>query len=321
MSQASSEQVRGVALVTTSFRRDLERCRVLCESVDRFVDAGIPHYLLIDRRDVPLFEPLGDSRRRIIVVEDMLPRWLRRAPWSKRWWLSARTLPVRNWILQQIVKLSVSDHVDADAYAFVDSDVAFIRPFDASHVLRDGKVRLFRVPGSGRGQRHLKWHRAAARLLALPPRDYFGSDYIGNIITWRQDALRRLQSHVAGGRWGGWRPRLCNTLDFSEYILYGVFAEFVLGTDAAGHYVDHEDLCHCSWHHPLNTQAEADGFVGLVKPTHRAVLIQSNLGWDAIRCRQLYQAVLRQAELASDPDQVAVPHDAGGAGLDLVSRR
>ena len=297
MTETLTQQTHDVALITTSFRRDLERCRMLCESVDRFVHAGIPHYLLVDRRDVRLFEPLGDSRRRIIVVEDMLPRWLRRAPWSKRWWLSARTLPVRNWILQQIVKLSVCDHVDADAYAFVDSDVAFIRPFEVTHVLRGGNVRLFRVPESGRGRRHLKWHRAAARLLGLPPRDYFGSDYIGNIITWRRDVLRQLQAHLAGRRWGGWQPRLCNTLDLSEYILYGIFAEFTLGTDAAGHYVEDQDLCHCSWHYPLNTQAEADAFADRVGPGHRAVLIQSNLGWDAARCRELYRAVLRRAAL------------------------
>jgi hypothetical protein len=99
---------------------------------------------------------------------------------------------------------------------------------------------------------------------------------------------------------------LCNTLDFSEYILYGVFTEFVLGADAAGHYTDAEDLCHCSWHYALDTDAQAEDFVGRVGPGHRAVLIQSNLGWDAARCRSLYQAVRDRAALLHDLRREAV---------------
>jgi hypothetical protein len=295
-----------LALVTTSFRRDLDRCRLLCASVDRFVDAAIPHYLLIDARDVPLFDPLRSNRRRIIAVERMLPWWLRRVPRSKRWWFSFRTLPVRNWILQQLVKLSVVDHVDADAYVFVDSDVTFVRPFAAGDVVRaDGSVRLFRVPESGQQPRHLNWHAAAARLLGLPPRRYFGSDYIGNLITWRRDVLRQLHARLAGGRWGGWRPRLCNTLDFSEYILYGVFTEFVLG-QAAGHWFDADDLCHCSWHYTLETQPQIDAFVDKLRPRHVAVLIQSNLDWTAARHAETVAAVeCRAAELAESASGAA----------------
>ena len=35
-----------IALVTSSYRGDLERCRLLCDSVDRFVTGHAMHYIL-----------------------------------------------------------------------------------------------------------------------------------------------------------------------------------------------------------------------------------------------------------------------------------
>ena len=41
-----------VALVTSSYRGDLERCRLLCDSIDRFVTGHRRHYLLVEAADV-----------------------------------------------------------------------------------------------------------------------------------------------------------------------------------------------------------------------------------------------------------------------------
>jgi hypothetical protein len=43
------------ALVTPSFCVDLERCRFLVETTERWVAPGVRHYLVIDRRDAALF--------------------------------------------------------------------------------------------------------------------------------------------------------------------------------------------------------------------------------------------------------------------------
>jgi hypothetical protein len=69
----------------------------------------------------------------------------------------------------------------------------------------------------------------------------------------------------------------------------------VLGTEKAGHYADAEDLCHCSWHYSLETPEQAEDFIGRVRPGHRAVLIQSNLSWDAARFHRMYEAVRDRA--------------------------
>ena len=180
------------AFVTPSFRNDLDRCRLLCRTIDTYVAGDYMHYVIVDRRDMAMFESLAGPKRRVLSVESVLPPWIVRLPIARRWWLSLRTLPIRNWILQQIVKLSMGHVASEDVLLFVDSDVAFIRPFDPKTLVRDGKVRIYDEPGKGDYGEHLGYNRAAGRLLGLPKQDYYGSKYIGNIITWRRDNLLKL---------------------------------------------------------------------------------------------------------------------------------
>ncbi len=71
-----------VELLTLSYRGDYEVCRLLCESVDRFVPADIEHRLAVPRADLDLFASLANSRRRLIAQEDLLPNWFVPVP---RW--------------------------------------------------------------------------------------------------------------------------------------------------------------------------------------------------------------------------------------------
>ena len=265
-----------LAMITLSFRRDLERCRLLCNSVDKYVPQTIKHFLLVDHRDVPLFKSMGTERRDILIAEEILPKWLFRMPFSRKWWLSLQSFPVRNWILQQILKLSVSEFVDSDIYMFVDSDVFFIKEMPVNLFLQNDSVRLFRVPDSGKGKRHLQWHRNAGGLLGLPIKDYYGSDYIGNMITWRRDVLRKLHKHLFEQCHIDWQVSLARKLHFSEYILYGLFCEYVL-RETAGHFYDDRDFCHCSWHYQIESLKDLETFLDDLAEKHIAILIQSNL--------------------------------------------
>jgi hypothetical protein len=83
------------------------------------------------------------------VVEDIVPCWIRRVPGVRRLWFSFRTLPIRNWILQQIVKLSVAKVVPAEVLFFVDSDVFFCAPFNPQAWTRDGRPPCSSRPVSG----------------------------------------------------------------------------------------------------------------------------------------------------------------------------
>ena len=94
------------AIVTASFGPDYERCRMLCETIDRHVTGYTCHYILVETADVPLFKALETSHRKVIDERDMLPRWLKPFPdpfylGRRRIWLSMRTLPLRGWDLNR----------------------------------------------------------------------------------------------------------------------------------------------------------------------------------------------------------------------------
>mgnify|MGYP003411811708 FL=1 len=67
------------ALITASFGPDFERCKLLCETIDRHVTGYSTHYILVESADVPLFKSLETPRRKVIDEKDLLPSWLR--PW------------------------------------------------------------------------------------------------------------------------------------------------------------------------------------------------------------------------------------------------
>jgi hypothetical protein len=228
------------ALITPSFRLDFDRCKLLVESAERWVAPHVHHYLVIDRRDVPMFSSLRSSRTSILIVEDIIPPWLFRLPVTRRFWFSFRTLPVRNWILQQIVKLSIPSVVEKDVLLCTDSDTFFVAPYDPREFERDGKVPLFVETGQrGLIKSNDEWHRVAAGLLGLAPEASYDTNYIGNVIPWRRDTGLALQRRISEVTGKPWQLALSYQPVFAEYILYGMFTHGVLG-QSSGQWDDGE---------------------------------------------------------------------------------
>ena len=226
------------ALVTPSFRLDIERCRLLVESAERWVAPSVRHYLVIDARDVAMFRPLLDSRTEILVVEDIIPSWLFRVPGVRRFWLSLRTRPVKNWILQQLVKLAVPAAVNEDVLIYADSDMFFIDHFEPQEFERDGRVPLLLDTGQrGVIRSNDEWQAVGSRLLGIPVEASPDTNYVGNVIWWRRlnalAALRRVEE-VTGK---SWQRAIASLGEFSEYILYGIYSYRVLGENS-GHWTD-----------------------------------------------------------------------------------
>ncbi len=269
-----------IALVTPSYAPDYQRCRMLCESMDEFVSGYRRHVIIVDQRDYALFRSLQGPNREVVTKESILPPWLHKVPGLKKWWFSSRTLPVRGWILQQLVKLSTAEFLDEDVYLFADSDVAFIRPFAACSVVEQERVRLFSTPRKledYRDRRKQGWHHHAGSLLGVEDPGLLTRDYISQLVSWRRDTLRALTDHISERSGRDWKEHLCSTLDFSEYTLYGVFAEHILGY-SSGHRFEEEELCYCSWHHQIATEQDLRNFLGRIPARFPAVLVQSNLG-------------------------------------------
>jgi len=261
------------ALVTPSFRLDLERCQLLVESVARWVPPSVRHYLVVDRRDAALFRPLLDQRTELLIVEDIVPGWLVRIPGFRKFWLSFRTRPLKNWILQQIVKMSLPYAVEADVLLNTDSDVFFIAPFDPHCLERDGQVSLF-VESGQRGLIKLndEWHAVAARLLGLPVASSYDTNFIGNVVPWRRANVLALHHQVQQATGKPWQLALAPLRTFSEYVLYGLYSSEILA-DASGHCADSTERTLCYWGtSPLSLQQLRE-LAAKRLPSHHSAMI------------------------------------------------
>ncbi len=270
------------AIITPSYAPDFERCQLLVQSVKRYARGNWSHHVIVDRKDESLFTPLQGERTHLAIKEDWMPWWIRRSPFSRRWWLSLKSLPVRGWIVQQLIKVAVGEHIDADAYIFVDSDLAFVRPFEVSMFERNGKLRLFRVVHGNR----TRWHRTAEHLLGLPEQPGFRTNYIGALVTWRRDHLVQMYEHIHQVTGWSWFLSVAQQLHFAEYILYGTFVDRVLQEDHQ-HYYDDSDLVLISWEHEIKQQADLEPFFSALQPGHIAMMLSSNLGIPASDYREL----------------------------------
>jgi Family of unknown function (DUF6492) len=274
------------AIITPSYAPDFQRCQLLSWSIERFIAQPITHYIIVDRQDLDLFRQLQKPNTEIITVESVLPSWLVKMPFVKNGWFSFKTLPIRNWLLQQIVKIEVSRQIERDVLAFVDSDVAFIRPFNFQTFVREDRARFFRIPDADNTQMHNRWSQSAAQLLGLPPIDYAGARYVGNAITWRRENVFKMCERVEQVSGRGWIEALCNTWHFSEYTLYGIFVDYIL-KENSGHYEDPNNLCQEHWEDRPLSEPELQKFFTEITPEQVAVMISAKSGMSIDRYHTL----------------------------------
>lgn len=257
-----------ITLVTLSFRGDFDLCRLLCESVDTFVPSDIQHIVAVPRSDLEIFSTLKNDRRTLVCQEDLLPKWLWKIPlpspaWRKRLFLPRRNIYlalggffVRGWIAQQLMKISLASRIANDIVLMVDSDAVFVRPLDVTALHQGDKVRLQRFPGAADFPMQRRWHDAASKLLGLPVQGYHGASYMDHLICWRPATVNRMLERIetTGGK--DWAKILASTPEFSEYNLYGIFCEKVLGLEEAGHFGSATDMCLSIW---LKNQSGGEG--------------------------------------------------------------
>ncbi|VEG58011.1 Uncharacterised protein [Mycolicibacterium aurum] len=270
-----AKQPLSYALVTPSFRLDFDRCALLVESVERWAAPYLRHYLVVDRRDVPMFKPLESARTRILIVEDIVPNWLIRIPGVRRFWFSFRTRPVKNWILQQIVKISIPNAVDDDVLLYTDSDVFFVAPYDPRAYERDGRVPLFVETGQrGKIANNDRWHAIAARILGLPEEQEYDTNYIGNAICWRRDNVLSMQRRLESVGHRKWERTVAPLYRFSEYILYGLYVTEVLGEDS-GHWNDDTIRTLNHWDPVPLDVAGLEQLKAKLSPEHHSVMVSA----------------------------------------------
>jgi hypothetical protein len=251
--------------------------------MDASLGAPFSHTIIVPERDRHLFAPLQTGNRNVVAVQDILPARFSQLPLLRKWWVDEGLWPVRGWMVQQLTKLSADLVTGSEYLMFVDSDIEFIQAFQHNRVFQGGALRLHQKPGHRPEGVHLSWHHASADLLGLPRR-YFGSDYIGPLVTWRRSNLVALKHHIENTLQRSWLEVVGRRLTVSEYTLYGVFVEHILGIESSGHFACAEDLCHCLWF-----GSDVEQFVSAqgVEQIPQAVLVQSNIGLDQREVKRL----------------------------------
>jgi hypothetical protein len=261
------------AIVTPSYAPDFERCKLLAWSVEQQVAPEISHYIIVPAQDFELFKPLRGQRTELITVESILPWWIQRIPMVKNGWISFKTGFIRNWLLQQIVKIKACLEIEKETLIFVDSDTAFIRPFDLSHLMQDEQMRLYRLPGA-RPDDQFKWYQSAYRLLGLPDTEMSTARYITQVVPWQRKHVLNMLQQIEQVTHRSWIEAVSTSWHFSEYVLYAIFVEEILKEQSL-HYCDRQSLCYEYWFQEDLSERELQNFFAGIEPQQVSVMISA----------------------------------------------
>lgn len=292
-----------IAVVTPSYRADAEKFGELHQSVLDFTPDDTTHHVFVPPQELGLFRQYEGPRCRVWPKTELLPRRfvsLRRdalvnvrRPWP----------PIRGWVAQQAVKIAAAAQSDARVVLLADSDVVLVRPVRAQRFLAaptaDGgsRLNLHREEGAVTEEldRHVIWHHVARRLLGLtPPPPLPLPDYISPLNFWDPAIVRAMQERIEAITGRPWLDVFCSQLHISEFILYGVFVDEVLGAGGDRPPTD-ITVCHNTWDRvPLDHDA-AMAFAEKLPPDAVAMMISAKSGTpDDVR----RAAIRRCAELA-----------------------
>ncbi len=278
------------AIVTASYRGDFERCRLLCESIDRRVTGFTRHLILVEAGDLALFQQLAGPKREIIDERQLLPRWLRPFPdplsfGRRRIWLSAYGPPLRGWHVQQLRRLAIAATIEDELMLSVDSDVVFLREFDLGSLSSNGKVRFFRRKGAvatidpAARDEHREWSRRAGELLGIAAPPWTDTAYITTLLAWRTDTVRDLRRRVETRMGKPWLAAIAASRSLSECTIYGRFVDEC--EDRPDRHASSDlELCQVYWNGAALGSRELTDFAAGLEPHQVAAGIQSFTGTD-----------------------------------------
>ena len=282
-----------LAVITPSYALDLELCRDLNRSVLEWTPTDVQHHIIVPRRDLEPFASLQGSRTQLWTVDALLPRRMLALPVANLWLNLRRPyLPIRGWVMQQLVKLRAAAELGADVCLLADSDVVFVRPVTAETFRKDGRFCYYRgdkaVDKSMR--RHVTWHAVARRLLGLPrggPPPL--PDYVSPVNIWNRRTVLALRDRIEQVTGRDWLDAIGSQVHISEFTLYGVFVDCVLRA-SADVVATESMLLHTYWPTTPLSRAAAEDFVRALPPDDVALMISAKSGTpldvrrDALSC-------------------------------------
>ena len=303
-------QATSWAFVTPSYSGDLQRCNLLCRSMDAFLTGNWHHYVVVDRPHFALFKHLQSPRRSVLLTDDVMPakmRLLFHLPFvgGRSLWWSRHTGLSLGWHVQQMVKIGIASIVKEDGLAFCDSDVFFLKPLDTASLSLEGRTRFYR-----------SYHRQNLDIIANP--EFFNPcldllglpklgeyyTYIENFITWRRQSVLEMCAHLASKNGGKWYYAFRNRLQISEYTLYGLFVDEVQ-RDAQYHFHRTDSLCRTWWSKWNQSDDAVATYCEELAPSQVTVGFQSFAGVNVDLLEQQFEkalAALKHEEQAPNID-------------------
>lgn len=276
-----------MVVVTPTYAPDIELFSDLHQSVLRCFPRHVRHMAVVPETDIRLFQRFEGPRCVVVGVRDVLPRSVLAVPFirmmNSKVWINARcpVPPLRGWIVQQLVKLSVASQMSERIVVTADSDLVFVRPVTVTTFAPDGKARLYRLD-DGVGEslpRHVRWHAVAHELLGLPPPPPPPlPDYVSPLVPWDRHLVDRMLKRIEDVTGRRWTEAVGKELHFSECILYGAYADTFEQAENVSLTAD--SLCHSYWdpvigeHVPL-TVAQAAEWLDSLGPNDIAYMISA----------------------------------------------
>jgi uncharacterized protein DUF6492 len=266
-----------LAVLTPSFRGDAALFADLHASVLANTAPSVVHHVVVPPSDARLFRDYEGPRCRVLTHRDLLPRYCVSVPHAAGLTLNLRRPwpPVRGWVTQQIMKLAGTAAIDARAVLIIDSDAVLLREPTLEQFTHDGRLWHFRVDRAVTAdmERHLIWHNVARELLGLPgivsaP----APEYVSPITVWDPAVVRSLTEHIADATGRHWIDAVAGRLHISEFVLYGVFVDHVLGGMAP----NPGPLCHNYYDRVPLTPADARAFADQMPTNALGAMISSH---------------------------------------------
>ena len=268
-----------LAVLTPSFRGDAALFADLHRSVLANTADSVVHHVVVPPSDARFFRQHEGPRCRVWTHQDLLPRHYLSIPRASGLTLNLRRPwpPVRGWVVQQVMKIAAAAAMDARAVLIVDSDAVLVREATLDEFTHNGRLWHYRKDHAVTPdmERHVLWHNVARRLLGLPG----GAapplpDYISPIIVWDPAVVRSMIARIADSTGRNWVDAVAGQLHVSEFVIYGVFMDHVLG---AGEQVQ-GDLCHNYYERIPLSGADAHAFADRLPSHALGAMISSHSG-------------------------------------------
>ncbi|MBW9114071.1 hypothetical protein JNB88_10515 [Rhizobium cauense] len=268
-----------ISLITPSYRGDLDSCRLLCDSIDRYVTGYDVHYIVVGDEDAEAFAALEGERRRVVVSSSLFPPLWPLPKWRGRryWWAPFLRLPIYGWHLQQLRKIAMTLAQPSERVMCIDSDNCFCRPLDLSLAATAPRLSHYVALGDVNQSRpsHVRWWQNAHRLLGLSTPSLPGDDFISQMVLWERKSVEAMTKRIERASNLPWWQAMARIRHFSEYLIYGV----AVATDAElaeRHERVSQSPCLTYWQGPALDGAGLAAFVKGLRADQTTIAIQSH---------------------------------------------